>query len=416
MTMQNIIRKAIKRIELEGNVLTPDFYAEAFCKEAHRAGKIFEDCSNIDKFISTLNSGFQKEIHDYSVRTSSELIRFLISRLNKTKQISQTNDLEKVSVLLRSALFPSIAPRDNKDLQQISTKLESNPLALTKDNIKDEIKLAISLRIALDKKTVKEMVKSLDGVMDKISLRLIKMIEVSDSSNDDIQGIKVELEEYNQNAPKDFKRAHNKLYNIAVALEKNTRELSADLKVHSSELKDMNTKIKNLERELAEVKKESKEDFLTKLYNKRALDEFFDIKEAEFKRHTHNYSIVMFDLDHFKNINDTYGHDTGDIVLSAFGNILKKETRTEDIVGRFGGEEFVALLSETDSYGAAVFAEKVRKSVEAARFIHKKDRISVTVSCGVSERVKHTSLQDMFVSADEKLYKAKNSGRNKVES
>jgi len=122
----------------------------------------------------------------------------------------------------------------------------------------------------------------------------------------------------------------------------------------------------------------------------------------------------MFDLDLFKLVNDNYGHDAGDAVLSAFARILKKESRTVDVNGRFGGEEFMALLSETDTKGGVMFAEKVRKHVENTNFMYKGKRIDVTVSCGVSERVKHPSLKGTIKSADEYLYEAKQSGRNRV--
>ena len=258
------------------------------------------------------------------------------------------------------------------------------------------------------------MVESLDGVVDKLSLRLISMIESSDASNADIQKIKKELESYNQDSGTNFKAAHKKLYTIAVALEENTQILSKDLKDHSHEITKMSKKIHKLEAELDKTRKESKEDFLTKLYNKRALDELLEIKEAEFKRYDRNYSIVMFDIDFFKKVNDNFGHDAGDAVLAAFAKILKEESRTVDIVGRFGGEEFLAILSATDSEGGFVFADKVRKHVQKSRFMYNKERITVTVSAGVSDRKKHVSLQATVNSADEYLYKAKHEGRNQV--
>ena len=222
------------------------------------------------------------------------------------------------------------------------------------------------------------------------------------------------MQSYNEEGTVNFKVAHKKLFTIAIALEENTQILSKDLRGHSDEVKVMSRKIRMLEEELENVKQESQEDFLTKLYNRRALDEFMAIKEAEFKRYGHNFSIIMFDLDHFKSINDNYGHDAGDAVLSAFAKILKKEARTEDIIGRFGGEEFMALLSETDTKGGAVFAEKVRKHVEKAKFMYKGQRIDVTVSCGVSQRDKFPSLKDVIKSSDELLYQAKENGRNQV--
>jgi len=139
-----------------------------------------------------------------------------------------------------------------------------------------------------------------------------------------------------------------------------------------------------------------------------------NIKEAEFKRYGHNFAIVFFDLDYFKSVNDTYGHDAGDAVLVAFAKILKNEARTVDIVGRFGGEEFIAVLGETDVKGGVMFAEKVRNKIKTTRMMYKDNQIKLTVSCGVSDRVSNFSLQSLIKSADENLYKAKKEGRDRV--
>ncbi|NPA59788.1 MAG: GGDEF domain-containing protein [Epsilonproteobacteria bacterium] len=512
MTIQSIIKKSIKRLELEGKLLTPDFYAEAFCKETQKAGMKFEDCHHIDRFVTSLNKDIQKELKNYRIKTMAELTRFLVSKVNRTSsttcsellesegmllkrvlqvvevlhnaeaselaqksikllgsrpnaqeldkfrqhwvnfittyddsfldklktfgKVDTTNlkktieglkplkgigtsdindsELSKVASLLVSSFVPSIASSVNDKIADLSQKLKKNPELLDTDGIEKEVRSIISLRIALDKKSVKEMVESLDGVLDKLSLRLIEMIERSDDSTIEIQKIKGELESYNEHSSLNFKVAHKKLFVIATALEENTKLLSKDLRGHNDEVNVLSKKVRKLEKELEEAKHASKEDFLTKLYNKRALDEFMNVKEAEFQRYNRNYSVVMFDLDHFKLVNDKHGHDAGDAVLSAFAKILKKEARSVDVVGRFGGEEFLALLSDTDTKGGVTFAEKVRKHVQQARFMYKNKRIEVTVSCGVSERKKHASLKNVINSADEYLYKAKTNGRNQV--
>ena len=112
------------------------------------------------------------------------------------------------------------------------------------------------------------MVESLDEVLDKLSLRLIEMIERSDTSTLEIQHIKRELESYNDEASSNFKIAHKKLFTIASALEENTQLLSKDLTTHNSEVRILSKRVHELELELQEAKQESKEDFLTKLYNK----------------------------------------------------------------------------------------------------------------------------------------------------
>ena len=512
MTIQAIIKQAVKRLEREGKLLTPDFYAEAFCKEATLAGMATEDCNHVDKLSKTLNKDFQKELQQYRIKTMHEFVRFLISKLNRTNKTECTEildaqsvltkrvlqvigvlhnkeaselaeksiellngpasaaeidgfrqqwvnfittyndsflqklkslgevdssdlrktienltiavegngtkssniDLAKISSLLVSSLVPSIASSVNDKIASLSQRIKENPTLLDSPNMTGEIKTAISLRIALDKESVKEMIESIDGVLDKLSLRLIDMIEKSDNSTVEIQKIKGELESYSSTADKNFAIAHKKLFTIATVLEENTQLLSKDLRGHSDEVKVLSQRIHHLENELEKVKQESKEDFLTKLYNKRALDELMAVKEAEFERYGHNFSVIMFDLDFFKKINDEYGHDAGDAVLAAFAKILKQEARAVDIVGRFGGEEFMAILSETDTAGGAIFAEKVREHVQRAKFMYKNQRINVTVSSGVSERKLHASLQNAINSADEYLYKAKKDGRNQV--
>lgn len=368
-------------------------------------------------FLTTYDDTFLQKLKDLGDVDTSDLRKTIgnLHTLTTPKSEHTEVDLQKVSRLLVASFVPSIASSVNDTIAEVSEKIRKNPALLEDDAIEKEIKAAISLRIALGKESVKEMVESIDGVLDKLSLRLIDMIESSDNSNAEIQAIKKELESYTEASSSNFKLAHKKLFTIAVALEENTQLLSKDLKGHNEDVEALSKKVKKLEAELEEAKKESKEDFLTKLYNKRALDEFLELKEAEYQRYERNYAIVMFDLDHFKNVNDTFGHEAGDAVLAAFAKILKKEARSVDIVGRFGGEEFLALLSDTDTEGGVTFAKKVIKHVEKSRFMYKGNRIKVTASAGVSERKKHISLQATINSADEYLYIAKKNGRNRVE-
>lgn len=511
MTIQSIINNTVKRLKAEGKLLTPDFYAEAFCKEATKAGMNIEDCNHLAKYNDMLNKDLQKDFKNYRINTMHEFVRLLISKINRANQTvcsqtleSQTNltkrvlqvvsllhnkeaselarktidlldnapkpeqldafrqswinfvstyddtflqklkslgnvdandlkktienlkdvdfgitneqvDLEKISKYLISSFVPSIASNMSDKIAKLSQKIVRDPKVLESKGIASEIKSAIALRIALDKQSVKEMLESIDGVLDKLSIRLIDMIEKSDNSNIEIQSIKKELESYTEKSVTNFKLAHQKLFTIAIALEKNTASLSSDLKDHNSDVIAMGEKIKELEQELEAARKESKEDFLTKLYNKRALDQFLEVKEGEFKRYNRNFTVVMFDIDHFKRVNDTFGHEAGDAVLGAFAKILKHESRNVDVIGRFGGEEFMALLSDTDAPGAVVFANKVREHVKRSKFMYKGERIAVTTSAGVGERKFHTSLQDTINAADNFLYLAKNNGRDRVE-
>jgi len=259
------------------------------------------------------------------------------------------------------------------------------------------------------------MVLSLEVLLDKLSKKLLKMIEKSDGSTIEIQKIKKELELYSQKENEiNFQLAHKKLYTIATALEENAVEFKHDLENHNDNIAVLKEKVKTLEAELKKVKEEAKTDFLTKLYNKRALDEFLHVKEGEFERYQRNYCIAMFDIDYFKKVNDTYGHDAGDAILAAFAKILKKESREVDIVGRFGGEEFMVILGDTNIEGASKYAEKVRNHVQKAKFMYKGQRIPITVSGGLASRDNFASMKQTIKEADENLYRAKNDGRNRI--
>ena len=155
-------------------------------------------------------------------------------------------------------------------------------------------------------------------------------------------------------------------------------------------------------------------DGLTQVYNKRYLMETLDREIGRAHRYGRPLSIIMFDIDLFKKINDTYGHLAGDYVLKEMSQTIKASIRREDIMGRYGGEEFVVALPEIDQYNAMVFAEKVRRLVERHRFLFEDVLIKVTISIGVSASWTELRSPEEFIKkADVNLYKAKNSGRNR---
>jgi diguanylate cyclase (GGDEF)-like protein len=157
-------------------------------------------------------------------------------------------------------------------------------------------------------------------------------------------------------------------------------------------------------------------DPLTGSYNRRAYDKKVKEEVERYFRYGTKFSMILFDIDHFKNINDKYGHDIGDKCLH---EIIKKVTpllRESDFLARYGGEEFAVLLPETDVDGTANAAEKIRKTVEEISFVYKKETIKITVSLGVCEIGKDdTGYDSLFSRLDKAMYEAKNKGRNKVE-
>lgn len=157
-------------------------------------------------------------------------------------------------------------------------------------------------------------------------------------------------------------------------------------------------------------------DELTGLYNVRYLQQRFTEEWKRAERYREPLALAMLDVDHFKNVNDTYGHDVGDSVLREVSARLKSSVRDTDVVARYGGEEFVVLLPSTQLAGALVVAERVRKSVAARRFEAGKARLEITTSIGVALYPSRgvTSKDQLLRAADAALYRAKEEGRDRI--
>jgi len=159
-------------------------------------------------------------------------------------------------------------------------------------------------------------------------------------------------------------------------------------------------------------------DPLTQLLNRRALTERITAEMERALRYDSTMALLMIDLDHFKRVNDTYGHLVGDDVLRDVGQLLGDTIRTSDIVARYGGEEFLVLLPETDDAGAESFAERIREAIDqrpfASESVPEPLRLTASVGVAVYPAARIESVEDLFARADAALYRAKADGRNRV--
>ena len=166
---------------------------------------------------------------------------------------------------------------------------------------------------------------------------------------------------------------------------------------------DLNTTIRQLS-DLAE------HDQLTHLFNRRKLNEILEYELGK-RRADGDFSVLMYDIDFFKKVNDTFGHDVGDHVLSKLSDIISASIRSCDVLGRWGGEEFVCIMSNTNLNGAKILAERIRSQVETADF---SPLSHLTISIGITEAKAHDTFQSLLQRLDRALYDAKKGGRNRV--
>jgi diguanylate cyclase (GGDEF)-like protein len=191
-------------------------------------------------------------------------------------------------------------------------------------------------------------------------------------------------------------------------LEKTVQERTAELEMTAMELKRANQKLITL----------SDTDPLTCLYNRRFLMDDLSRKMRRSKKSGESLALIILDIDHFKRINDTYGHQNGDLVITIVAEASQKRMRSHDIVARYGGEEFVIVLPGTTLPEAISIAERLRNSVQSLKMPPPMENLEVTLSLGVAAYPSSTvnDIDSLFRQADEALYRAKQFGRNRVES
>ncbi|TNC82077.1 MAG: diguanylate cyclase [Oleiphilus sp.] len=178
---------------------------------------------------------------------------------------------------------------------------------------------------------------------------------------------------------------------------------------------DIASNKKLLERANLELEELSRTDRLTQLNNRGYWEECLVQEFARYQRYDTVTSVVMFDIDHFKRVNDTYGHQAGDEVIRQVSEALRENLRKTDIAGRYGGEEFGVILPDTNADNAVIFCERLRRQIEAMEVVHDDQAIRFTVSLGISEaNPKAEDYKDWLEQADQALYACKENGRNQT--
>lgn len=205
---------------------------------------------------------------------------------------------------------------------------------------------------------------------------------------------------------------NSRLYEAARKEILERRQAQEDLQQTNQELQVQLHRVESLQEELRE---QAIRDVLTGLFNRRYLDEIFAKKLNRTKRKESSLAVIMLDIDHFKSFNDTYGHTAGDELLSMLGELLRKQTRQSDVACRYGGEEFIILLSDTPLDVATKRAEEIRRSFEESYIRFEEKKLRATISIGIAIYPDHGEQPEaLIIQADQALYQAKSNGRNQV--
>lgn len=195
---------------------------------------------------------------------------------------------------------------------------------------------------------------------------------------------------------------------------KRREEVYQHIETLGQRMASMEDEALELKSSLEAQRMEALRDALTELPNRAAYDDCIEAEFSRWRRHGHPLSIAIIDIDHFKAVNDNLGHLRGDKVLKLVAREISRRVRNEDFVSRYGGEEFVVIMPETDAQSAYAAMEKVRAAIENCPFNFNQKRIPITASIGIATFVEGDEIETCFERADKALYKAKGEGRNQV--
>ena len=207
------------------------------------------------------------------------------------------------------------------------------------------------------------------------------------------------------------------ILSVVSSIVHETRNFMKESKQLETDLISSSKELKHLKNDLVTARIEATTDALTGLHNRRGFDDQLKRLLNDRRRSGSGFSLIMADLDHFKDINDNYGHLVGDKVLQAFGKLLLDKTRETDYVARFGGEEFVLLLPNTSLDNAFIVAENIRKAIEKLRVKQAKTGTvisSITASFGVAVHRFDETASEILDRCDQAMYRAKHTGRNRT--
>ena len=365
--------------------------------------------SAFENILTQLSQEEKKEVISNNIDCPEKLIPLLLRRVHP-------QNVQQLAVLIKQSVLPSICPKTDDEIDQLFSEIEKEPNLLFIQEVQDKIEDFINKRFERDKKIVIERTSDISKLVLLMEEYLNEAISSNGSGSKNVLTIKEKIASINlqDNGFEALTKLQNELIHAASSIEKEMDTVTSKLQTGKSKVQELEEKVKTLEAELNRTKTENMRDHLTGLLTRRAFSEEIKKVESAYQRIQTQYAVVFFDLDHFKKLNDTYGHECGDVVLSTFGKILNKSVRDHDVVGRYGGEEFVAIIHFNLNRELLQFLKRIKTIVTENSFLYKDKKIKVTFSAGVAIRSSYDTYEDTLQKADVLLYQAKENGRNKI--
>jgi len=387
--------------------ITPENYFKEFKKHSEFSKiKIKE----LEEFNEIKNSLTEDEIRfSPNLESFNDIAKILSKRV-------PVEDLKELIIVLNDVLSPSIDFTKNQENEVFIKNLLLNPKTIVEKDTHRKLQCITRKRIDADRIVIREKTNDIIKITNLMEKYFEKSLIESSNSTKEVNKIKNELNELNisDSSFRELGMLQSKLISTIFNIENTLQKNYLILDHHKSNFEELNETIEKLRNELSAAKEEKSIDFLTNILNRRAYKEEVEKIEKKYAFFSSNYALMFIDIDHFKKINDTHGHACGDTILKTFASILKKLTRQEDIVCRYGGEEFVTLINYKNEDEIITYVNRLKRIIKTNNFIYNNERIHVSFSAGIAFRDKYKDYYETRTNADELVYQAKKEGRDKI--
>ena len=408
--IQELINVVNKSLEEKNILSSPSNYEKEFFDLVKKSDVLLEDYVEFLEVKSLLSEEEKEEFINSDILTFKELCVLLSNRVPQTE----------IKLFLNHLYFymsPSLSNKKIKsEVYEVCSKLASSPKKLTNiENIRKLRKLT-NLRMEADKELFTDKTKDVRKLINFLDKYFTKVLNEHTTSLKTIHEIKEDISNINLSSTSkdDISKLQEKLLKTVSKIEDTLEKDNCVLKDNHDECVNLHQQIQVLQENLNKAEEEKSIDFLTGVLTRRAYEIEIQRIENEYKVFNSKYALVFFDIDHFKLINDNYGHECGDVILETFAKILKKLTRVEDVITRYGGEEFIAIIHYKNFMEVKNYLSRAKNIITNNKFIYKNLKLKVEFSAGVTFRKNYNSYDEAIAAADKLLYKAKNEGRNKI--
>jgi len=405
-SISDISKQAFENLLQKTEDITPELYTQEFCKLATKINLSTKECNYFKDVLSKISLN---ELQGKRPKSIYDLVDILIQRIPK-------KNIEHISEMLQHSMEPSISLSIGDDLNSFCIKIGDTPSLIFEESIQQEMKTYIANRFNVDQQVLSKKTADIARLVSLMNKYLGDAIKSNKDGSSNVKNIKIAIESICpvKSTREDLGVLQGKLVEVAKNMETEMSNVNKNLESGQNEVLVLEKKVQLLEKELKETQVNGMKDHLTGALNRKSLEASLKILESRFKRDKQDYAIIFFDIDHFKEVNDTYGHDAGDVILKTFTSLLIKLTRDTDIIGRYGGEEFIALLNFQNPEELYKYISRIKSVVSHNKFIYKEQKIDIKFSAGVEIRSNCINDQDTLEKADKLLYNAKNNGRNKI--